>query len=188
LDNQFIGNVIDVCPVGALTDRTFRFKNRVWFTKPVDAHRVCPTCSGKVRLWMRGDEVLRVTARKDQWGEVEEWICNECRFEKKKVSDWIIEGPTKTNRHSVISQGHYIGVQKPNETFSAIMHGRKPKLLMDIHTVSEVNTVELSEIQGPAIGKTFDEDPHAMGDNPTDVKEGKGRNLMGTDSTNPNTP
>ena len=36
LDNDFIGNVIDVCPVGALTDRIARFANRVWFTKPVD--------------------------------------------------------------------------------------------------------------------------------------------------------
>jgi NADH-quinone oxidoreductase subunit G len=80
-----IGNVIDVCPVGALTDRTFRFKNRVWFTKPMDAHRDCPNCKGQVRLWLRGDDVLRVTARKDQWGEVEEWICNDCRFEKKNV-------------------------------------------------------------------------------------------------------
>ena len=43
LDNEFIGNVIDVCPVGALTDKTFRFKNRVWFTKPVDAHCDCKT-------------------------------------------------------------------------------------------------------------------------------------------------
>ena len=34
IDNDFIGNVIDVCPVGALTDKTFRFKNRVWFLKP----------------------------------------------------------------------------------------------------------------------------------------------------------
>ncbi|WP_431213724.1 hypothetical protein ACQ86N_02085 [Puia sp. P3] len=41
LDNDFIGNIIDVCPVGALTDKTFRFKNRVWFLKPVDAHRNC---------------------------------------------------------------------------------------------------------------------------------------------------
>lgn len=188
LDNEFIGNVIDVCPVGALTDRTFRFKNRVWFTKPVEAHRGCSTCSGKVRLWMRGDEVLRVTARKDQWGEVEDWICNECRFEKKKVSDWVIEGPTRVDRHSVISQGHYVGIKKPNETFSEIMDGRKPNLLMDIHSVSEVNTVELSEIQGPASSKTFDEDPHASGNNPTDVRAGKGRNLQGTDSTNPNTP
>jgi NADH-quinone oxidoreductase subunit G len=188
LDSEFIGNVIDVCPVGALTDRTFRFKNRVWFTKPVEAHRDCPTCSGKVRLWMRGDEVMRVTARKDQWGEVTDWICNECRFEKKKVSDWIIEGPTKVNRHSVISAGHYIDIQKPNEFLPEIMDGRKAKLLMDIHSVSEVNTVELSEIQGPATNRTFNEDPHAVGDNPTDVKLGKGRNLKGTDSTNPNTP
>jgi NADH-quinone oxidoreductase subunit G len=188
LDSDFIGNVIDVCPVGALTDRTFRFKNRVWFTKPIDAHRDCPTCSGKVRLWMRGDDVLRVTARKDQWGEVEDWICNECRFEKKKVSDWVIENPTTVNRHSVISQGHYTNTVKPNETFSAIMHGRDPKLLMDIHSISEVNTVDLNEIAGPAIGATFNGNPHASGSNVTDVKEGKGRNIAGTDSTNPNTP
>ena len=188
LDSDMIGNVIDVCPVGALTDRTFRFKNRVWFTKPVDAHRDCPKCSGKVRLWMRGDEVLRVTARKDQWGEVEDWICNDCRFDKKKVSDWVIEGPTRVDRHSVISAGHYVGVQNPHETFTAVMDGRKPKLLMDIHSISEVNTVELSEIPGPAQSKTFGVDPHAMGQNPTDVKEGKGRNIKGTDSANPNTP
>src|ERR1044071_4534680 len=63
IDNDFSGNVIDVCPVGALTDKTFRFKSRVWFTKPVDAHRNCPTCSGKVVLWTKGDDVLRVSAR-----------------------------------------------------------------------------------------------------------------------------
>lgn len=187
LDNEFIGNVIDVCPVGALTDRTFRFKNRVWFTKPVDAHRDCPTCNGKVRLWMRGDDVLRVTARKDQWGEVEDWICNECRFEKKKVSDWVIEGPTRVDRHSVISAGHYVNVVKPKETFPEVM-GRKPKLLMDIHSISQVNTVDLNEIPGPATGQTFNGNPLSTGTNVTDVKEGKGRNRKGTDSTNPNTP
>jgi NADH-quinone oxidoreductase subunit G len=32
---------------------------------------------------MKGDEIVRVTARKDQYGEVEEFICNECRFDKK---------------------------------------------------------------------------------------------------------
>jgi len=158
LDNDFIGNVIDVCPVGALTDKTFRFKNRVWFTKPVNAHRECKCCSGKVTLWQRGQEVLRVTARKDQWGEVEEWICNECRFEKKKVSDWVIEGPTHVNRHSVISQGHYEKIEKPNETFSKVHDGRKPKLLMDIHSVSEVNdpSIDLGAIKGPATGKVFE--------------------------------
>ena len=107
IDNDFSGNVIDVCPVGALTDKTWRFKNRVWFTKPMNAHRDCPTCSGKVTLWNRGDQVLRVTARKDEYNEVEEFICNTCRFEKKEVSDWTIEGPRHIERNSVISANHY---------------------------------------------------------------------------------
>ena len=161
LHNEFIGNVIDVCPVGALTDRTFRFKNRVWFTKPVDAHRNCPTCCGEVQLWMRGDEVFRVTARKDEWGEIKDssdgktgWICNTCRFEKKHISDWVIEGPSNINRHSVISQGHYVG-EKPAETFEKVMDGRKPRYFMDIHNVSEVNRpdIELSLLDGPATAK-----------------------------------
>ncbi|WP_293900391.1 2Fe-2S iron-sulfur cluster-binding protein [Sphingobacterium sp. UBA5670] len=107
IDNDFSGNVIDVCPVGALTDKTFRFKNRVWFTKPVDAHRDCPTCLGKVTLWYKGEEVIRVTARKDEFGEVEEFICNTCRFDQKKTSDWILEEPTEIDPHSVISANHY---------------------------------------------------------------------------------
>lgn len=107
IDNEMSGNIIDVCPVGALTDKTFRFKSRVWFTKPVDAHCNCKKCTGKVRLWFTGNEILRVTARKDEYGEVVDFICNECRFERKKLSDWTIEGPAKVNPHSVIAQNHY---------------------------------------------------------------------------------
>jgi len=107
VDNDFSGNMIDVCPVGALTDNTFRFKSRVWFAKPMDAHRKCSKCSGKVVLWMKGDELLRVTGRKDKYGEVGEFICNDCRFERKAKNDWIIEGPRTIERHSVISQNHY---------------------------------------------------------------------------------
>jgi len=46
---------------------------------------------------------------------------------------------------------------KPQETISEVMGGRSPKLLMDIHNVSDVNdpSVDLSVIQGPATGKTF---------------------------------
>ena len=114
VDNDFSGNMIDVCPVGALTDKTFRFKSRVWFTNPVDAHRDCPKCTGKVVLWKKGDDILRVSARKDQYGEVKEYICNDCRFEHKNVNDWVVEGPRHIERNSVISQNHYekIDLQK----------------------------------------------------------------------------
>jgi NADH-quinone oxidoreductase subunit G len=109
IENDFSGNVIDVCPVGALTDKTFRFASRVWFTKPLDAHRNCENakCSGQVVLWAKGDEILRVTGRKDVWGEVESFICNTCRFHKKSLAHWTVEGPRKIDRHSVIGQGHY---------------------------------------------------------------------------------
>ncbi|MEO6328180.1 MAG: 2Fe-2S iron-sulfur cluster-binding protein [Ginsengibacter sp.] len=193
IDNDFSGNMIDVCPVGALTDRTFRFKNRVWFLKPVDAHRDCEKCCGHVTLWNRGDEVYRVTARKDQWGEVIDlpdgkpgWICNTCRFDKKQTSDWVIEGPTKVNRHSVIAQGHYagnVGMVKPPDPLDKVLAGRKPQLLLDIHNASSINQAEvhLNELFGPATNKTFNGDPHSTGYNITDVKEDVGANKEGTD-------
>ena len=129
IDNDFSGNVIDVCPVGALTDKTFRFKQRVWFTKPVDAHRKCDKCCGKTRVWLKGEEVVRVTARKDQWDEVEEFICNSCRYDHKKKSDWTIEGPSHISRQSVISQGHY---EHLNELKVEAMKHQKALGFMDI--------------------------------------------------------
>ncbi len=161
IENDFSGNMIDVCPVGALTDKTFRFKNRVWFTKPMDAHRDCPICCGKVTIWNRGDEVLRVTSRKDQWGEVQSfdgkpgWICNTCRYDKKNIKDWVVEGPTEISRHSVISQGHYEKMVIPKETIATVMGGRDPKLLMDIHSISDVNSVDISELPGPITSENF---------------------------------
>lgn len=113
IENDFSGNMIDVCPVGALTDKTFRFKSRVWFLKPMEASCECTKCAGKAVVWMFGDEIYRVTARKDKYGEVEDndgkpaWICNDCRFEKKDPAKWNIIGPRKINRHSVISANHY---------------------------------------------------------------------------------
>jgi NADH-quinone oxidoreductase subunit G len=157
--------MIDVCPVGALTDKTFRFKNRVWFTKPVDAHRECgdPKCCGKATLWLRGDEVYRVTARKDQWGEVQSydgkpgWICNTCRFDMKRTADWVVEGLATISRHSVISANKYRILETPKETIKAVLSGRDPKLLMNIHNVSEVNnpSIHLSEIKGPSHAEDF---------------------------------
>ncbi|NVO03326.1 MAG: (2Fe-2S)-binding protein [Bacteroidetes bacterium] len=114
INNDFSGNIIDVCPVGALTDKTFRFKNRVWFLKAMDAHRACTKCSGKVTAWMRGEEIYRITGRKDKYGELEEFICNECRFEKKEPKDWTIEGPRAIQRYSVISQNHYTNTKTPS--------------------------------------------------------------------------
>ena len=130
IDNDFSGNIIDVCPVGALTDKTYRFKSRVWFSKPVEAHCDCEKCSGQVTLWYKGEEVIRVTGRKNQWGEVKEFICNTCRFDRKKTSEWTIDGPTQISRHSVISANKY-GANLIQPAFPISQAARDYKLIND---------------------------------------------------------
>ena len=63
----------------------------------------------------------------------------------------------KVARHSVIGANHYEVLDRPKETISDVMGGRAPKLLMDIHSISEVNDpgVDLSKIPGPATGAVF---------------------------------
>lgn len=56
---------------------------------------------------MFGNEIQRVTARKDEYHEVEEFICNDCRFEHKNAADWTIEGPRKFEKYSVINRNNY---------------------------------------------------------------------------------
>ncbi|MFO7578055.1 MAG: NADH-quinone oxidoreductase subunit NuoG [Pelovirga sp.] len=43
LESDFSGNLVDVCPTGVFTDRTFRFKSRFWDLQ--EAHSVCPHCA-----------------------------------------------------------------------------------------------------------------------------------------------
>jgi NADH-quinone oxidoreductase subunit G len=75
---------------------------------------------------MFGDEIQRVTARKDEYHEVEDFICNTCRFDKKEVADWIIEGPRKFEKDSVINQNKYYGKLDTVviETEKGILQGR----------------------------------------------------------------
>ncbi len=107
IDNDFSGNMIDVCPVGALTDKTARFQSRIWFAKPFNAHRGCSKCEGKAVLWMFGSEIYRVSAPKDAYHEAENFICNECRFDHKNANDWTIDGPRKFERLSVNNVNNY---------------------------------------------------------------------------------
>ena len=57
----------------------------------------------------------------------------------------------------LIGLNKYNKLEVPQETVKKVMHGVEPKLLMDIHTISEVNKpgVHLSEINGPAHSGDF---------------------------------
>ncbi len=65
LDNPYSMNVIDLCPVGALTSRDFRFKARVWELSSTDT--ICIGCARgcNIKMWVRNNEILRLTPRQN---------------------------------------------------------------------------------------------------------------------------
>ena len=79
LDNPLSANVNDICPVGALTDREFRFKVRVWYLK--DTPSVCPGCSTGCNITI-GSYQNRIARFKPRINEEvnSHWICDEGRY------------------------------------------------------------------------------------------------------------
>ncbi|HYP25578.1 MAG TPA: 2Fe-2S iron-sulfur cluster-binding protein [Blastocatellia bacterium] len=79
LENPYSGNVVDICPVGALTSRDFRFKCRVWFLHSTDS--VCGGCSTgcSMRIDHRDGTIFRLLPRRN--AEVNRsWLCDEGRI------------------------------------------------------------------------------------------------------------
>jgi len=79
LDNPYSMNVVDICPVGALTNRDFRFKSRVWEMSFTDS--VCTGCARgcNIEIGVRNNEILRLNPRKnDDVNSV--WMCDHGRL------------------------------------------------------------------------------------------------------------
>src|SRR6478735_4774680 len=89
----FSGNIIELCPVGALTSRAYRFRARPWDIE--GAGTVCAGCAAQcnVELTVRDERVLRVLARDNS--EVDDgWLCDKGRFSYQAVhSDERITQP-----------------------------------------------------------------------------------------------
>jgi NADH-quinone oxidoreductase chain G len=79
LTSKWQGNTIDICPVGALTSREFRFEARVW--ELTNTPSLCPLCSVgcNITLGVKNNELLRITPRENM--DVNDaWICDKGRF------------------------------------------------------------------------------------------------------------
>ena len=79
LDNDLSGTVVDLCPVGALTHRKWRFNTRIWYTKQTDS--ICTGCSTgcNVKVAVRDDQIVQVKARLND-DVNKEWMCDEGRY------------------------------------------------------------------------------------------------------------
>lgn len=79
LDSELSGNVIDLCPVGALTSKPYAFRARPWELKRTESIDVLDALGSNIRVDSRGLEVMRVIPRLNDCVN-EEWINDKTRF------------------------------------------------------------------------------------------------------------
>lgn len=79
LDSEMSGNVIDLCPVGALTSKPYAFVARSWELKKTETIDVMDAVGSNIRVDARGSEVMRVLPRLNE-DVNEEWISDKTRF------------------------------------------------------------------------------------------------------------
>ncbi len=79
LSSELSGNIIDLCPVGALTSKPYAFMARPWELRKTESVDVMDAVGSSIRIDSRGSEVLRVLPRVNE-DVNEEWISDKTRF------------------------------------------------------------------------------------------------------------
>lgn len=96
MTSELSGNVIDICPVGALTSKPFAFKARNWELKGTESIDVADAVGSNIRIDSRGPEVMRILPRLNE-DINEEWISDKTRFfydglKRQRLNDPMIRG------------------------------------------------------------------------------------------------
>jgi NADH-quinone oxidoreductase subunit G len=100
-DNNYTLNTVDICPVGALTSKDFRFKMRVWFLK--ETKSICTSCGTgcNVIIGSREEKVYRYTPREND-AVNGPWMCDAGRLNYKwigredRLKDVLVRGQKST--------------------------------------------------------------------------------------------
>ena len=79
LDSNLQGNIIDLCPVGALTSKPYAFTARPWELTKTETIDVMDALGSNIRVDTKGREVMRILPRNHD-GVNEEWISDKTRF------------------------------------------------------------------------------------------------------------
>ena len=79
ITSELQGNIIDLCPVGALTSKPYEFKARPWELRKTETIDVMDALGSNIRVDVRGREVLRILPRTHE-DVNEEWISDKTRF------------------------------------------------------------------------------------------------------------
>ncbi len=126
LDNPYSMNVIDICPVGALTSKDFRFKARVWDMSSTNS--ICTGCSRgcNTEIWVRNNEILRLTPRHNE-AVNSYWMCDHGRINTFKN----VNAESRINSPQIRKDGQLIEISWEdaiNETVSKLKPFNKDQI------------------------------------------------------------
>lgn len=92
LDNNYSLNTVDICPVGALTSRDFRFRRRVWWLKETDS--ICPGCATGCNMKIHHSEGVAYRYKPRTNLDVNDyWMCDEGRLLYHRISAHRLDRP-----------------------------------------------------------------------------------------------
>jgi NADH-quinone oxidoreductase subunit G len=114
LDSNYAGNTVDICPVGALLNRDFRFQSRVWFVNK--SPTVCTGCSNGCNVYVesRGNVVYRLLPRRNE--EVNQvWMCDQGRLTYHATNEQRVQWARTGRGNSAASVGPRIAVERAAE-------------------------------------------------------------------------
>src|SRR5205814_1684149 len=120
LDSKYSGNTVDICPVGALLNRDFRFQSRVWFVNKSPA--ICTGCANGCNVYAesRGNVMYRLLPRRNE--EVNQvWMCDEGRLTYHATNDKRGEWARTAQGHSAASVGPRLAVERAVERIRPLM-------------------------------------------------------------------
>ncbi|HZR08812.1 MAG TPA: 2Fe-2S iron-sulfur cluster-binding protein [Myxococcales bacterium] len=114
LDSKYSGNTVDICPVGALLNRDFRFQSRVWFVNK--SPTICTGCSNGCNVYVesRGNVVYRLLPRRNE--EVNQvWMCDEGRLSYHATNEKRVQWARTGRGDNAASVGPRIAVERAAE-------------------------------------------------------------------------
>jgi NADH-quinone oxidoreductase subunit G len=107
IDNNYSGNLAEICPVGAITDKDFRFKTRTWFLQSHES--ICPLCSRGCNIYVESHQgfsrfqipkrVYRIRTRENQMINGF-WICDKGRYDYAYLDQERLDEITVNNSHN----------------------------------------------------------------------------------------
>lgn len=128
MTSELSGNVIDICPVGALTSKPFAFKARNWELKGTESIDVTDAVGSNIRIDSRGPEVMRIVPRLNE-DINEEWVSDKTRFcydglKRQRLNDPMIRGTD--GRFKAVSWRDALAV------VAEVIHQAKPEEIVGV--------------------------------------------------------